>query len=250
MSDPSRLVARYQQLRKVGMEVSHALTGRLSKEMLHEGARDLGMLRNDILVFDGEGEMAILMDHCIHDLYQQGQNTAEKYLDEAPYPPGSDQALLLQGTADACYAILEVESVEPGVGVRVRDLARDPHFLLIDIGFSHSCRPGWLLATRLIVAEGIAMTGGAALPIGALPPDDPSGLEEQLVDRARSLLAGTPEERGKAIGAFIRMFLEAGASEHLGYAEPGERASRRRGPPAALPFDPRQVGQPAPLTPR
>src|SRR5262245_33221601 len=59
MSNKADILARYQQLRQVSMKISHTLASRLGKELMHEGADDLGMLQDGVLVFGSEAEMAI-----------------------------------------------------------------------------------------------------------------------------------------------------------------------------------------------
>ena len=76
-ADRAGIVARYKHLRAVGQTLSHKLVQRLSKDVLHEGGRKLGLLKKDILVFDSEDETAILMDYCIYDVRRQGRNDSE-----------------------------------------------------------------------------------------------------------------------------------------------------------------------------
>src|SRR5437016_1709666 len=101
MQDSTQLVARYQRLRQVGMRVNHALVERLPRDVLDEGGQKLGILRGKTLTLDSEDELAILMDFCIHDVRRDGLNAVECFLAEAPYPPGSDEAVWLAALKDA-----------------------------------------------------------------------------------------------------------------------------------------------------
>jgi len=238
MTDQAPLLARYRRLRQVGMEVNNALVSRLPKEVVDEGGEKLGILRQGVLVFESEDEMAVLMDFCIHDVRRQGRNAVERFLAETPYPPGSDEAVFLQALKDAHYSLVLVETPEPGLGARVRDLVRDDAFLLVDVGLSRSATQGLILASRLIAPGNIPMTTGAALPVGLLPKGRGAEALVQLVETTKSLLAPSrrPQERSEATAALIQGCLRTGASSQISYAEPGA------GSPSLLP----RGGRPAP----
>src|SRR5262245_13186322 len=117
MHDKARLLARYQHLRQVSMQVSHTLVQRLDKDVLDEGGESVGRRQGDSLVLGSEDEMAVLMDHCIHDVYRGGVNAAQEYFANAPYPDGSDEDAVLRALAGASYSLYRVESAEPGLGI-------------------------------------------------------------------------------------------------------------------------------------
>ena len=94
--DRAGIVTRYKHLRAVGQTLNQKLVQRLSRDILHEGGRKLGLLKRDILVFDSEDEAAILMDYCIYDVRRKERNAFEQYLlDSAPAPESDEMVCLL-----------------------------------------------------------------------------------------------------------------------------------------------------------
>jgi hypothetical protein len=74
MSINSDLVPIYKQFRQAGVGLNHKLVATLGGDTMKEGGRRLGILRNDILVFDSEDQTSVLMDYCIYNLYKDGMN--------------------------------------------------------------------------------------------------------------------------------------------------------------------------------
>lgn len=172
-SDPNRvplnhksIVARYEQLRKVGVRLSTLLVSRLTRDMMYEGAKRLGIFHKGKIVFDNESQVPILMDYCIFNIHRQGRNSVEKYLLESP--PASDPTEVDYWNAmqTAKYTVMVVESVERGLGCYVKDLATGSRHLLVDIGLSRSANTGFGMSTRLLNYGDFVTTGGAALPMG------------------------------------------------------------------------------------
>jgi hypothetical protein len=56
------LLTTYRRLREVRLHLANTLVKPLTKADFHEAARALGMLEGDTVVFDSEGQAAILMD--------------------------------------------------------------------------------------------------------------------------------------------------------------------------------------------
>jgi hypothetical protein len=240
MQDQAPNVARYQQIREAGKKVIGTLSERLSPDVLHEGGAKLGRVQRGKLVLHSEQEGPILMDFCMHDVRHQGLNEVERLLAEAPYPPGSDEALFLEALHQAWYSFFLVESLEPGVGIRVRDVIRggDP-FLIHDLSMSRTAVPGLLFASRLTAPDNIVMTTGTALPVGAgkgkIPP---AQLEEMRVTLGRLLdPSQTPEKLSEGIAGIIRICLEMDVVERISYEDPGKpsRSSSRPAFPARQP---------------
>ena len=243
MTQHAELLARYQHLRQVGLQLNNRLVQTLSRSVLNEGGQRLGILKKNVLVLDSEDEMAVLMDYCIHDVRRQGANAIERYLAESPPPPDSDEMLLLQALRQARYSLFAVESVEPGVGVHVRDLLRDESLFLVDVGFSRTASVGMILAARVMMPGGIGMTTGAALPVGLLSPAERARFLQNLmtifkdIDFRRLL----PEEASELAAALIRTCLQQGAAARIKYIEPRLGSGRSRG--SAAPPPARRVGR-------
>jgi hypothetical protein len=214
-------VARYSQLRKVGLKVSQRLVETLSKSVLNEGGRDLGILQNNQLVFDTEDQVAVLMDYCIHDIRHQAGNAIDRFLAVSPPPPGSDEFVFLQAMQQARYSVFTIESIEPGVGINVRDLLSDETLFLFDMGLSRSGQIGLVPAARVIIPGGIGMTTGTGLPIGVLTTEE----RAKLLQGVKSVLPGQDlrnlslAQASRLTAMLIQSCLKKGAAKHVRYAD-------------------------------
>src|SRR5262249_43503120 len=162
----SDLLPRYLHLREVQRRLNHILVERLKKDVLDEGGKKLGILKKNVLVLDTEDEIAVLMDYCLYDVRRRGLNAVERYLEDAPPAPDSDEMRILKAMKEARFSLVLAEAVEPGTGVSVRDTLRGGTEFVMDVGFSRSVRRGAMLAVRLITPDQFSMTTGAALPVG------------------------------------------------------------------------------------
>jgi hypothetical protein len=175
------ILSRYMQVRLASRNLNSKLVRRLSKETLYEGGRRLGILKGNTLVFDSEDESSVLMDYCIYDVRRNGCNAIEQYLISFPADAESDELNCLRSMQRAIYSLFVVETVELGLGVTVRDMRTNEIHLVVDTGFGSSARPGLAIASRLLFHDDFSMTGGAALPLGLLPPAQRDKLAKQLL---------------------------------------------------------------------
>ncbi|NLS91391.1 MAG: SEC-C domain-containing protein [Planctomycetaceae bacterium] len=216
--DRSEIVSRYKHLRAVGRNLNHKLVKRLSKDVLSEGGKRLGIFQRGTLIFNSEDESAVLMDYCIYDVRRKGRNAVEQYLIDSAPAPESDEMACLRAMQQAIYSLFVVESVIRGFGVVVRDLLSSETNLVVDMGFGSTAEPGLVFASRLLFHEGFAITGGAALPIGVLPEDQREAVTREL---ARAVKADTDGRFDPA--QIIRSCLRQGCSSHVQYQEPTGR---------------------------
>ena len=82
------ILARYKHLRVVSRNLNSKLVESLSRDVLYEGGRKLGILKGKTLVFDSEDETSVLMDYCIYDVRRNGCNAVEQY-ETKPVPVGA-----------------------------------------------------------------------------------------------------------------------------------------------------------------
>ena len=149
IANRGEIISRYQHLRLVGRKLNHKLVGRLSKDVLHDGGRKLGILKRGTLVFNSEDETSVLMDYCLYDVRHKGRNAIEQYLIDSPPDPESDEMTCLRAMQHAIYSLFVVESVERGLGVAVRELRSNEILLVVDMGFGSTAQPGLVFASRL-----------------------------------------------------------------------------------------------------
>jgi hypothetical protein len=214
----AEIVSRYKRLRAAGRNLNHKLVQQLTKDVLHEGGKKLGILQKGTLVFNSEDETSVLMDYCIYDVYRNGRNAVEQYLVDSAPAPESDEAVCLQAMQHAVYSLFIVESVIRGFGVTVRDVLSNKPYVIVDMGFGSTAQPGLLFASRLLVHEGFAMTGGAALPISVPPEDQRQPVIKMLAQGV------TADDDGYFDPApLIRACLQQGCSSQVQYQEPTGR---------------------------
>jgi hypothetical protein len=219
------ILSRYKQLRRVSQNLNNKLVQRLSKDILYEGGRSIGILKGGKLVFDSMDESAVLMDYCIYDVRQSGRNAIEQYLVLFPADLESDESVCLRAMQHAVYSVFMVESVERDLGVTVRDLRTDEIHFVVDIGLAATAEPGLVVASRLLFLDGFSMSTGAALPIGVLPTEERASLAKKV------LAAVKTDDNGHFDPApLIRSCLRKGCSSRVRYQEPGQggmQASRQ-----------------------
>jgi hypothetical protein len=222
IADRAGIISRYKHLRTIGRTLNHKMVERLSKDVLYDGGKKLGILQRNTLVFNSEDESSVLMDYCIYDVYRNGRNAVEQYLVDSAPAPESDEMVCLRAMQKAVYSLFVVESVMRGFGVTVRDLLSNETIVIVDMGFGSTAKPGLIFASRLLFHEGFAMTGGAALPIGVLPEGQRQSVTKMLAK------AATPDDDGHFDPApLIRACLEHDCSSHVQYQEPTKRLDGR-----------------------
>jgi hypothetical protein len=235
MTTQAHLLPFYKRIRQVGLRLNKKLVSSLSTEIMREGGRRLGILRNDTFVFGSEDESSILMDYCIYNCYQDGQNAVQRYLAASP-PVDSDEMLLLRAKQNAYYTLMKVIDVEPGVGLTILDTLRGDTGFLMDVGLGTSSRVDDAFAGRLVPIEGFLMTTGAAVPMTRDALLRMRARFERL-DPATDCSRMTPEQEAVFAAMTIRSCLEAGALSQVMYAGPGEGpalVSAARGPSQRL----------------
>ena len=237
ITNRAEVLSRYQRLRAVGRNLNSKLVKRLTKDVLHEGGKKLGILQRSTLVFNSEDETCVLMDYCIYDVRRQGRNAVEQYLIDSAPDPASDEMACLRAMQQAVYSLFLVESVMPGFGVTVRDVLSNKTILIVDMGFGDTAKPGLVFASRLLFHEGFAMTTGAALPISVLPEDQQQPVIKMLVKGM------APDKHGYFDPApLIRACLRQGCSSQIQYQQPTGRLAERQRTSGSL----RSVGRNAP----
>ena len=210
------LVAEYRRLRQANFKLNNMLVRRLPKDVLNEGAKRLGILRNGVFDFNTEDEAAILMDYCIYDVRRNGRNAIEQYLAESPPADGSDELLCLRAMQQSTYGFVAVRATQRGMGCVVENLFNERQLLLVDIGLSKTAQTGSVIATRLLEFAKYHTTGGAAIPIAQLS-------EKQLDEWRQRFREGVFDD-GTDPAPLIREALRRGASSCVRYASAEDNA--------------------------
>jgi hypothetical protein len=220
MEEYSELVEKYKRFREVNQEFNNILTRKVSKNAIHKCGRKLGIMRGDTLVFEDEQEMDVLIDYCIYDYYEKGQNAVSRYMAESPPPPGSDEYVVLKAMSEAFYTLVQIEQVLKGVGVQAGDLFGERRYLLTDTGLGKTGVKGLVIATRLLPFADFVMTSGAPLPI------DPEVTEEildfikqQVGSENGKYITLDMKQRADLMTTIIRLCLGDNMTSHVRYQD-------------------------------
>ena len=220
MTEHNELVNRYKQFRRITRKLHSTLPEYLSKRAFNTCGKKLGIMKNDILVFNDEEEMAVLMDYCIYDYRENGVNAVSQYLADSKLDADSDEYIVLKAMSESFYTLVQVEDVLPGTGVRVNDLLGEKQFLLIDIGFSETAEQEVVIATRILPFEDFVMTSGAALPIDQQAL---SAIFDFAVEHCGSedgeYINVDMQEKADLTAAIIRLCLNKHSSSHIFYED-------------------------------
>ena len=221
MTSQGELVERYKQFRGVSFELNKILPNYGSKQTIELAARKLGLFQDGLLVFGEEDEVCVLMDYVIYDCYEDGANAVDRHIADHPPAAGSDEETVLRAMQEAFFAVVQVEEVLEGLGVRVYDLLSDRRFLLADIGFSHTAVEGVVLATRLVPFEEFVMTSGAALPLDkdSLVAVADYVADEGLADDPDAFTSLTAGQKATVTAEIIGIALEEDNSACIEYAD-------------------------------
>lgn len=215
-------VERYKRLRRLARDLNHRIVKTVPREAMHEVGETIGILHRGVLVFDTEDETSILMDCCLYDWMRNGKNLVEKYAENHPASPGTEEHELLQAYLQAKYRIVVPRSRVQGAGAYSVDLLSAEELFIMDMGLSQNPLDV-AYATRTIPLGQFWITGGAALPTGR------TAIENAIdrLNKQRLLVDGKFTDPHKAALVFVRTLLEDGASQHIAY-ETEENHRRHR----------------------
>ena len=209
----------YKRLRVVGQGLNHTLTQQVSKAALTESAKKLGLLKGKVLVFGSEDELTIVFDYCLYNYRRGDKNIIERYAEQNPRVPGSDEMILLQGMLRSHYSVFQVQQTYPGRGAILNDLIRLETLLLMDVGISSSAKPEQMFAGRVLPLGDYYMTSGTFLPITpeifkAIKPVLDKFLQHPRRSDERLF---SPSQEAALSAQIIRVALRAGVMEKMRY---------------------------------
>ena len=227
--DYDGIAARYKRMRKISFKLNKILPKYVPKRALEETAKKLGFWQNGTVVFDNIDQSFVLFDQAIHGHFQDGKNAVDRYVDEHPPDPGSDQEAVLAAKKRAFYSLFKVEGIVPGVGVHVHDILYGRRYFLADVGFSQTAVKGLVLATRVLPVEDFIMSAGAALPVDADTLVKISRLPA-LTAPSRDLTEMSREEMSDVASTVIGLCLRGDGSRSIGYQGVDEDADNEGAP--------------------
>lgn len=220
MEKYSELVEKYKRFREVNRKFNNILTHKVSERAIRKCGKKLGIMRGDTFVFEDEQEMDVLIDYCIYDYYENGQNAVSRYMDQSPPELGSDEYVVLKAMTESFYTLVQVQQVLEGVGVQADGLLGDRRYFLIDMGLGTSGAKGLVIATRLLPFEDFVMTSGAPIPI------DPE-VTEEILDHINQQFGSEDgkyitldmQQRADLMTTIIRLCLGDNMAAHVRYQD-------------------------------
>ena len=153
---------RYKKWRERQVKLNSKMTKGLSKDILLEAAKDLRMLKNDIIIFDSEYDSSYLNDRAIYDIKVHGKRGVEVFFEKNNEFLSHDEKKLLNAMKDSKYSLFIVEDIRHDQGLYLTDAFSKEKLFLSDINMSYSIKAGCLLSLRVISLDGINLSSGAS----------------------------------------------------------------------------------------
>jgi hypothetical protein len=120
----------------------------LSKDAVLHHARRLGLAAGKTLILDSLDELTLAFDLAIYTAPVGRSRAIDRYARSIQFAPGSDEALVLEATCNARFAVVLVQRPHQSAGLIVTDLFRKIDLWLVDEGLETSLPEGSAFATR------------------------------------------------------------------------------------------------------
>ncbi|MGA2403280.1 MAG: hypothetical protein ABSG91_16490 [Syntrophobacteraceae bacterium] len=220
-SKDDELLDTYKRLRNVNKALNGQFIRQLAKKSVLECAKKLGLAKGKVMIFDSEDEFPALMDFCLYNSRMGGKTVIERYAQQTPPPPESDEMKVLQAMLDSYFSVFMVERVYTGRGVSLSSFGQEQVFLM-DLGLGDTAVSGMSMAGRVLPFPDFHMSAGALLPlyeetvIKAVSPI----LEKWLLhhpDMGRTKLS--PGLSSAFSAQVVRAALRAGALKSVKYSD-------------------------------
>jgi len=161
----SDLTQKYEIIRNIGKELVTKMVSSLAITTVHQGAKQLGLMNKDRIVFSNQHEMKILADYVLYHCRVDGQNMIEAYLQANVDTLLPDRIELLSILQNARFCVLEVLDIPSFPILVVKDLIRQDEFLLVDKALSTSAQKNTIIVSNIAFFDDFAMTTGGPIPL-------------------------------------------------------------------------------------
>jgi len=183
-------IKNYEVFRRASRDVIHKIIDEcLKPDQLMKSAKLLGIVREDILVFNNEDETDILMDFALNEYKEDDKNIITLFKEKVGGRKDYEKEIL--GAMLSSYtSLFKITSVSPREKFSLlRDLLNERQDLkLWDIGMSETAIPGFLIFIRLVPLKDAFMTSGISF---VFPPH----LEKYLLRKYKKLSKKTDPAR-------------------------------------------------------
>ena len=215
--DPAALLARYDQLRALSMELNDRLIDRIPRSLLLQAAGKLGMREGKRVVFESEDEHSLLMDYCIYAVRKNGSSVIQQALRQQLVEPGSEAETLLNSMARSRLAIIQLGDTISEGALMISDTLAAREHLLMDRALAAQGRRGLNLVTRLIDLGDFSMTSGAVLPVTTGARQSVHRALLKFIPKVRNDGRLPPGPEAALAAELTRILRRAGASQRVGY---------------------------------
>jgi hypothetical protein len=171
------IVEKYKSIREVGMALNHKMIKScLSKEIIFNSAKLLGIVQRDVLMFEGEEEMSVLMDFALHEYKVNNKNAVQVYQEKIG-GQNEIEAEILASLLSSYTSLFKIIAISENT-LLLRDVLKkeDKLIKLIEISFSKTATPGMLLFTRAVSFNDCYRTSGVSFAFR-------SDMEKHLIRR-------------------------------------------------------------------
>jgi hypothetical protein len=221
-SESDELLRTYRRLRNLLTDMNKDFIRRLPKNSLMECAKKLGLTKGKVMVFNSPDETSILFDYCLFNSRTGGKTVFERYVEQTPPPPQSDEMTVLRAIRDSYFSVFQIRQVYRGRGVLLHDFFKKDDVLLMDIGLGDTGHVDMAMAGRILPFDGFHMSTGALLPLWEEPVVEAVApvMDNWLLhhpDMGRTRLSPALEANFSA--QLIRAALRGGALESANYLD-------------------------------
>jgi hypothetical protein len=215
------VLAQYHRLRKIGKHHHTEVMAFLSKGAIFEHARRLGLMQGKTIVTESMDQLTLPIDLAIYTAPVDRSRAIDRYARSAKWPPGSEEASMLEVMREARFGILQAQGRHSAVGLIVTEIFRQIDLWLVDEGLEATQPQGAAFACRFYTPGPFIMTAGVGMPI------DGAGLG-RVISSLPQLVRKPPVEivqDRRFAEAVYRNAVEDGSSERAIFCEPGDGES-------------------------
>lgn len=207
----------YRRWREIADRIQAEAMQRLSAPALVEQTRRLGLTRGRTPLPERAGPGVLLaFDLAFYTAKEGRSRPLDRHAKSAGFPPGSDEASVLDAMRRARFSLWRVLRRHEAAGLAVEDTLRGGEAWLMDEGIEHAAPDGGIFAGRLFDAGAFAMTCGIYVPVG-------EAMMEGLLRDPHALRRADPAQAAddpRFAAALYRAAVETGALDGVAPAVP------------------------------
>ena len=157
------LVEKYKYYRKRSKELNQKMIEKcITRRLLEEAGKYLGILRKDTLIFTYEEEVNVLMDFALHEIKTNGKNAVQNYKDMFGGEDDVEREILEAFISSYTSLFKIVDIFKEEFAILIKDVFANRKLKLMDIGFSQTASKNLLLFIRVTPFQEFNTTSGIA----------------------------------------------------------------------------------------